>query len=120
MPVGHKLIHPSEASVDFECALVQLRAKARDSNGLRIRLGPGLGKYSAEAFFEVLSSFIRTHGPGPNKTFLKGQIHTGIEEDPDGELTFARNLQLLTNAYVAAVEHEAVAEPMNLNMPEMG
>lgn len=121
MSVGHKLIHERDASVDFECALLQLR-KARDSNGLLIRLGPNRleGGYSAKACFKSLFDFIERYGPHPNTTFLKGTVHTGIEEDPEGELTFARNLQLLMNAYVAAVEYESVREPTNLKTPAQG
>lgn len=117
MPISHKLIRPHEASTDFECALMQLRAKAVDSRGLRIRLGPPLGKYSAKALFECLNDFITRYGPHPNYTYLKGTLTDGIAEDPDGELTFARNMLLLANAYVAAVEYERVAEPMNLRTP---
>lgn len=120
MPVGHKLIHAHDTAIDFECALMQLR-KARDSNGLLIRLGPSMGEgHNPESMFRVLHDFVNRYGPNKITTYLKGDAARGIELDPDGELTFARNLQLLTNAYVAAVEHSRVVEYTNLKTPAMG
>lgn len=120
MPVGHKLIHDRDAAIDFECAMMQLR-KARDSNGLLIRLGPKLDQgWNPKGLFAAVSEFVERYGPHSNTTYLKGTMHTGIEKDSDGELTFAHNLQLLVNAYVAAVEYDRVREPTNLKTPVPG
>jgi hypothetical protein len=113
-------LYPEDAAVDFECALMRLR-KARDSNGLLIRLGPSIADgYSARALFKCVYDFASKYGPHSITTYIKGTMSTGIEKDPDGELTFARNLQLLMNAYVAAVEYERVREPTNLKTPVTG
>ncbi len=90
-----------KAMIDRECALMQLR-KATDSRGLLVRLPvedftpkgirKGLQRFAAEALATDEVAYLYGFGePSP--------------EDADPELTWARNLQLLVNAYVASLEH---------------
>lgn len=106
-----------KARVNFECAMMQMRT-ATDSRGLLVRLGPSDGRYGPQPLFDWLLDFAKKHGPNPRHVYLSS-LPGGDDArvDPDGELTFARNLQLLVNAYVAAVEHAAAT---NRKTPEMG
>lgn len=86
----------------FEQALMDMQCNAFDSRGLKILLFRG-SSYSASALREAVRNF--------SKDFMMYDRieyrNIGGDPDPLGELSYARNLQLLMNAYVAALEYEA-------------
>ena len=92
-----------EAAVNFEKAMIELR-QATDSRGLRIWLYRGTS-YTAEGFRDALKELTSAPFAADRVVFLDGG------GDGNGERTFARHLQLLTNCYVAALEYEKAARP---------
>lgn len=102
-----------KARVNFECAMMQLRT-ATDSRGLLVRLGPSDGGHGPQPLFDWLLDFAKMHGPSFHRVCLSSLSGSDDRQlDPDAELVFARNLQLLVNAYVAAVEHVAATNCNN-------
>lgn len=93
---------PCDPSQKFENALIDLR-RATDSRGLRIMLAPSC--YSAESFRERIRRFA-------DDWFKFDKIeYFDAPNSESGEITFARNLSLLTAAYLAALEYERSAKP---------
>lgn len=88
---------------NFEYATIELR-QATDSRGLRVRLYRGTS-YTSAGFRDAL----REITSGPFSGDRVAYLNMNGSEDDRGELTFARHLQLLTNAYVAALEYERAA-----------
>jgi len=93
-----------DAARNFEHALIGLR-EARDSRGLKIRLYCGTS-YTAEGFRDALRELTSLPFSADRVRYLN---NFQGDEDPNGELTFARHLQLLSNCYVAALEYERTA-----------
>lgn len=91
------------AERNFENALIALR-QATDSRGLRIFLYRGA--YTSSALRDALREITSAPFAADRVSYL----NTDCTEDDRGELTFARHLQLLTNAYVAALEYERVTK----------
>lgn len=83
----------------LESALIAIRG-ATDSKGLRIHLFVG-DEYTSAALRQALYDFTRTLDRN-DMVF----VNVDGSEDQDGEVAYAHNLQLLTNAYVAALEYE--------------
>lgn len=89
-----------EATRNFERSMSELR-QATDSRGLRIWLYRGT-TYTAAGFRDALRELTSAPFSADRVVFLDAG------GEGSGERTFARNLQLLTNCYVAALEYERV------------
>lgn len=94
-------LHSTDAARRFERALFAL-SQAKDSRGLLIRLYRGTS-YTAEGLREALRDMTTSAFTADTVKYVSLD---GSTEDRDGEVTCARHLQLLTNAYVAALEFE--------------
>lgn len=89
------------AGINFERVIVQMKQKAVDSRGLKIWLYRGTS-YTSEGFRDALKELTSAPFSADRVSYL----NSDGSEDDRGEMTFARNLQLLTNCYVAALEYE--------------
>ena len=88
------------AERNFEVAMTAM-SRAKDSRGLRIMLYRG-SSYTSAGFRDALREITSAPFSADKVVFFEYEPGTG-------ELTFARNLQLLTNCYVAALEYERAA-----------
>lgn len=87
----------------LEEAVIAIR-DATDSRGLRIRLYRG--SITSGGFRDALREITSAPFAADRVKYLN---NFEGDEDSNGELTFARHLQLLANAYVAALECEREA-----------
>lgn len=84
----------------LEEAVIEM-SRAVDSRGLRIMLYRD-GAPTSQGFRDALREITSAPFSADRVVFLE-------DKQGDGERTFARHLQLLTNCYVAALEYERVA-----------
>ena len=99
-PLGRRSPEADAAERNFEAAMSAM-CQAKDCRGLRIMLYRG-GSYTSGSFRDALREI--TSAPFSADEVVFFEVEPGT-----GELTFARNLQLLTNCYVAALEYERAA-----------
>lgn len=86
----------------FESAVIDVM-NATDSRGLKIRLYRGTS-YTAEGFKNALKEITSAPFSADKVKYLNG--FDPEVEDQNGEITFAKHVQLLANAYRAALECE--------------
>jgi hypothetical protein len=98
LPVDFKHPEPCTREQRLENAFIDL-SNAVDSKGLRIFIHTG--GFSSGAIRQSLFDFTRRLNRN-DRVF----VNLDGSEDLNGELVFAVNLQLLINAYVAALEME--------------
>lgn len=97
-----KAMDVDEAERELEKAMIAL-SRAVDSRGLRIHLYRG-SSYTAAGFRDALRELTSAPFSDDRVVFLDAG------GAGNGEHTFARHLQLLTNCYVAALEYERLSK----------
>lgn len=103
-PLRRRTPEADAAERKLEEAIIEV-TRAVDSRGLRIMLYRG-GAPTSQGFRDALREITSAPFSADRAVFLE-------DKQGEGERTFARHLQLLTNCYVASLEYERAAFSYN-------